>query len=104
VTQPAQPSQPAAVSLTHVAVHGGRGGPGLVFTLSAQARVQISFSVRAHGRLAADGVLRISVRGHRGTNRYALASLLHGRRLQRGRYVITVRAGGRAVIIQLNVV
>ncbi len=103
VTQPAQPSHPGAINLTHVAVRGGRGGPGLVFTLSAPTRVQISFSGRAHGRSATRGVLRI-VSGHRGTNRYALTSLLHGRHLQRGRYALTVRAGGRAVIMQLNVV
>jgi subtilisin family serine protease len=104
VTQPAQASHPGAVSLTHVAVRGGRGGPGLVFNLSAQARVQISFSGRANARLAADGVVHISVRGHRGTNRYALTSLFHGRSLPRGRYALTVRAGGRSVFIHLNVV
>ena len=103
-TQPAQGSHPGAVSLTHVAVRTGRGGPGLVFTLTAQARVQISFSGRAQARFAADGVVRISVSGHRGTNRYALTSLLHGRSLPRGRYALTVRAGGRSVIIHLNVV
>jgi thermitase len=104
VTQPALPSHPGTVSLTHVAVRGGRSGPGLVFTLSAHARVQISFGGRAYGQLAADGVVRISVSGHRGMNRYALTPLLHGRRLQRGRYALTVRAGGRVVIIDLNVV
>ncbi len=104
VTQPMQPSQPGAVTLTRVAVRSGSGGPGLVFTLSARSRVQISFSGPARGRLAARDVARISVSGHRGTNRYALTSLLHRRRLQRGRYALTLRAGGRAVIIELNLV
>jgi subtilisin family serine protease len=97
VPQPAQPSYPAAVSLTHVAV---RGGQTLIFTLSAQARVQINFSGRGRARLAS----ATSVTGHRGTNRYSLAALLHGRRLRRGHYKLTVRARGRIVIVQLNVV
>jgi hypothetical protein len=101
VTQPTQPSAPSWISLTHVAVRGGRGGPGLVFTLSARARVQVSFSGRVRGRTAA---VRTSVTGHRGTNRYALTWLLHGRRLKRGRYALTVRLGGQAAIISLTVV
>jgi subtilisin family serine protease len=97
VTQPAQPSYRPSVSLSHVAV---RGGPTLVFMLSAQARVQISFSGGGRTRVAT----ATSVRGHRGTNRHSLAALLHGRRLRRGHYALTVRAGGQTVVVRLNVV
>jgi subtilisin family serine protease len=100
VAQPAPPSQPTAVSLSHVAVRGGANRASLVFTLSAQARVQISVSGHARAGVAS----ATSVGGRRGTNRYALTSMLHVRRLRRGHYTITVRAGGRAVIVQLNVV
>jgi subtilisin family serine protease len=100
VPQPAQASDPPAVSLSHVAVRGGGGRPSLVFTLSAQARVQISVSGPARARSAST----TSVGGHRGTNRYALSSLLRGRRLQRGRYTLRVHAGGQTVIITLKVV
>jgi subtilisin family serine protease len=103
VTQPRQQSNPAAVSLTHVTVRGRPGRSGLVFTLSARARVQISVRGPAHKRPAV-GLMRTSVNGHPGTNRYPLASLLHRRRLQRGHYTLTVRAGARIVIIQLKVV
>jgi subtilisin family serine protease len=99
VTQPTPPPPPRVISLSHVAVRGGRGGPGLVFALSARARVQISFTRRARG-----SVVRTSVTGHRGTNRYGLSWLLHGRRLARGRYALNVRLGGQAVIISLKVV
>ena len=103
VTQPRQQSNPDAVSLTHVAVRGRPARSGLVFTLSARARVQISFRGPARKRPGV-GLMRTSVSGHPGTNRYPLASLVHRRRLQRGRYTLTVRAGGRIVIIQLKVV
>jgi hypothetical protein len=71
-----------------------------VFTLSAQARVQISVS----GRTRAGVASATSVSGRRGANRFALTSLLHVRRLRRGHYTITLRAGGGAVIVQLNLV
>jgi thermitase len=104
VTQPTSPSHLGVVRLTRVAVRSGSRGPGLLFTLSAHARVQISFSGPAHGGSAAHGVLRTSVSAHRGTNRYVLTSLLHRPRLPRGRYALTLRVGGRAVIIALNLV
>jgi subtilisin family serine protease len=97
------PATAPAVSLSHVAVRGGGRRASLVFTLSAQARVQITFSGALRGRLATAQVLRTWVRGHRGANRYTLTSLLHGRRLQRGRYTLTVRAGGRTVVVHLRV-
>jgi thermitase len=101
-TRPASPSHPGWIMLTNVAVRKGRGGLGLVFALSAQARVQIT----VRGPVAARGAIgrvRTSVRGHRGKNRYALTSLLHGRHVPRGRYSLTIRAGGRAVVIKLKV-
>jgi thermitase len=104
VTRPAAPAYSRAVTLTHVTVRGDRGGLGLVFTLSARAQVRISVSRPAREALAANGVLRISVRGHTGMNRYALTSLLHGRSLRPGRYVLAIRASGHTVIIRLKVV
>jgi subtilisin family serine protease len=102
VTLPQAPptSDSPAVSLSHVAVRGGGSRPSLVFTLSATARVQINISGPARARLAS----ATSVGGHRGTNRYALSSLLHGRRVQRGRYTLRVHAGRQTVIITLKVV
>ena len=100
VPQPAQATDPPTVSLSHVAVRGGGGHPSLVFTLSAQARVQI----RVSGPTRARPATTTSVGGHRGANRYALSSLLRGRRLQRGRYTLRIRAGGQTVIITLKVV
>jgi subtilisin family serine protease len=100
VAQPAQTSNPPAVSLSHVAVRGGGNNASLVFTLSGQARVQINVSGPPRARLAS----ATSVGGHRGTNRYTLSRLLHGRRLQRGRYTLRVRAGRQTVIITLKVV
>jgi hypothetical protein len=98
--QPAQASDPPAVSLSRVAVRGAGGRPSLVFTLSAKARVQIGVSGPSGARLAS----ATSVSGHRGTNRHTLTWLLHGRRLQRGRYTLRVRAGGQTVIVTLKVV
>jgi hypothetical protein len=86
-----------------VAVRGGRGRQAVVFTLSARARVQIAVSGSGRARSAAADVLRLSVSARRGANRYALSSLLRGRRLRRGRYALTVRAGNRAVTVSLNV-
>src|SRR5207248_10406014 len=72
------PVRRRGISLSHVAVRA----QALVFTLSARARVQIRL------RRAAGDVLRLVVSGRRGANRYALSSLLHGRRVPRGRYVL----------------
>jgi subtilase family protein len=96
------PVQRAPLRLTHVAVRGGRGRRALVFTLSAQAQVQITVSGSSRARSAAADVLQLSVSAHRGTNRYTLAYLLHGRRLRRGSYALTVRAGSRAVTVRLK--
>ena len=105
-TVPALPTVPNSkprrhgVALTHVAVRGGRA---VVFTLSARARVQITVRGAGRARSASADVLRLSLSAHRGTNRYALSSLLRHGRLQRGRYALTVRAGNRAVTVTLNV-
>jgi subtilisin family serine protease len=89
-------------ALSHVAVRGPRGRQALVFTLSANARVQITVSAPSRVRSAAD-VLRLAVSGRRGANHYALSSLLRGRRLRGGRYALTVRAGNRSVTVSVNV-
>jgi hypothetical protein len=86
-----------------VAIRRGRGAQALVFTLSASARVQITVTGAGRVRSTAGEVLRLSVSGHRGANRYALSSLLHGRRLRRGRYALTVRAGSGAITVSVNV-
>jgi thermitase len=98
-----RPLQRTGLRLSHVAVRGGRGRQAVVFTLSARARVQIAVSGSGRARSAAADVLRLSVSARRGANRYALSSLLRGRRLRRGRYALTVRAGNRAVTVSLNV-
>ncbi|HKO28426.1 MAG TPA: hypothetical protein VJU80_13275, partial [Solirubrobacteraceae bacterium] len=88
------------VRMSHVALVGKRRAPrgqALVFTLSAGARVQIAL-VRARR-----GVLHLAVAARRGKNRFWLKSLLHGRHVSRGRYVLTVRASGRTVKLKLGV-
>jgi subtilisin family serine protease len=97
---PKPPARRRGVALTHVAVRGGRT---VVFTLSAKARVQITVRGSGRARSASADVVRLSVSAHRGTNRYALASLLRHSRLRHGRYALTVRAGNRAVTVTLNV-
>jgi thermitase len=85
--------------LSHVGLVGKRGsarGQALVFTLSRRVRVSLTL-VRAGRR-----ILHTVVIARRGQNRYALASLLRGRRLAPGRYVLTVRAGGRTARLTLN--
>jgi subtilisin family serine protease len=85
--------------LTHVRLVGKRSsahGQALVFTLSAGARVQLTL-LRA-GR----SVRHTAVSAHRGQNRYSLTSLLRGRRLGRGRYSLTLRAGRRTVTLKLT--
>ena len=98
-----KPSRRRGVALTHVGVRGGRGGQAVVFTLSARTRVQITVRGSGRARSATADVLRLSVRAHRGANRYTVASLLRHGRLRRGRYALTVRAGNRAVTVTLNV-
>lgn len=87
-----------ALRLSHVVLAGKRRtarGQALVFTLSASARVQLTLA--RSGR----GVLHLAVTARRGQNRFSLKSLLHGHRLPPGRYVLTVRAGGRTVKLKL---
>jgi thermitase len=84
--------------LSHVALVGKRGtarGKTLVFRLSMGGRVRIAL-VR-EGR----NVLHLALKARKGQNRYSLKSLLHGRHLARGRYALTVRAGGRTVALKL---
>ena len=122
VSRPAPPPQPAppqtttsapartvvkppTLRLTHVALVGKRGsgrGAALVFTLSRRARVQITWARSGQARGAAADVLRLAVTARGGRNRYALSALLHGRRLARGAYTLTVRAGARAVTLRLT--
>jgi hypothetical protein len=73
----------------------GKRGKALVFTLSARGRVQIALA------RAGRDVLRAALSARRGQNRYSLTTLLRGRRLSPGRYVLTVRAGGRMVTLRL---
>ena len=97
---PHPPARRHGITLTHVAVRGGRT---VVFTLSARARVRITVRGAGRARSASADVLRLSLSAHRGANRYAVSSLLRHGRLQRGRYALTVRAGNRAVTVTLNV-
>jgi subtilisin family serine protease len=97
------PVQGVRLWLSHVAVRGGRGRQALVFTLSANARVQITVRAASRVSSAAADVLRLAVSGRRGANHYALSSLPGGRRLRVGRYALTVRAGNRSVTVSLNV-
>ena len=85
--------------LSHVALVGKRGaarGQTLVFTLSTQARVQLTV---AH---AGGASLRLALSARQGQNRYRMTTLLRGHRLSPGRYALTIRAGGRAVRIPVN--
>jgi subtilisin family serine protease len=87
------------VRLSHVALVGKRGtarGQALVFTLSAGARVRVALGRPGHN------ALHVAVRARRGQNRFWLTALLRGRHLSRGRYVLTVRAGGRTVTLKLT--
>jgi subtilisin family serine protease len=98
--------RPGALKLTKVALvarHGAPRGQVLVFTLSARGRVQLSL-LRAHAAHgAAADTLRVAVSARKGQNRYVLTSLLHGRRLPHGQYVLTVRAGNRSATLRLTV-
>ena len=87
--------QRAGVRLTRVSLLGRRGSRSrvLVFTLSGRASVQITLSPS----------VRVKVSGRRGANQYSLSSLLRGHAHARGRYALTVRAGGRVVQLWLTV-
>ena len=100
------PGHSARTRLTHVALVGQRGagpGPTLVFTLSARARVQITLARSARSRGAAADVLLLAVTARKGQNRYALSPLLRGRRLARGTYRLTIRAGNRTATLGVTV-
>jgi hypothetical protein len=105
-TPPPAPAPTAALRLTKVALLGTRGAPRgrtLVFTLSAQARVQITLARSGRAAPGAAGnVLRLALAARKGQNRYALSSLLRGRRLARGTYALTVRAGNRTVTLRFT--
>lgn len=82
------------LTLSHVAVIGKRRskrGEALVFTLSAPARVQVALA-------GAGRAIHAALRGRQGRNRYTLRALLSGRH---GRFVLTVRAGGRTVRLKV---
>jgi hypothetical protein len=81
--------------LSHVALVGKRS-KALVFTLSGRGRVQVALA--RGGR----NLLHLALSARRGQNRYSLIKLLRGRPLPPGRYVLTVRAGNRTVILKLT--
>jgi subtilisin family serine protease len=88
------------VRLSHVALVGKRRTPrgqALVFTLSAGARVQVALVRQSRS------ALHLALKARKGQNRYWLKSLLRGRHLAHGRYVLTVRAGARTVRLKLAV-
>jgi subtilisin family serine protease len=88
-----------SLRLSHVALVGRRSiarGQALVFTLSARSRVQIALA------RAGRNVLHVELSARQGQNRYSLVSLLRGRHLAPGRYVLTVRAGNRTVTLKLT--
>jgi subtilisin family serine protease len=99
---PAAPAPASPVRLSHVALVGKHGGSTVVFTLSARALVQITLARTAHARGSAADVLRRAFAARKGQNRFALRSLLRGRRMPRGKYALTVRAGNRTATLRLT--